>query len=81
MTYVLNPPTDQRSFHRGITWEKFKLIEQGFSESPGVRLFYYQGDLEIVAVSLSMKCLAASLECCWKPSFWNWRLNLRLPGP
>lgn len=51
MTYLLNLPADQRSFHKCIPWEKFKLIEQGFSESPGVKLFYYQGELEILAVS------------------------------
>ena len=50
MTYLLDTPTDQRSMHKGITWEKFKLIEQGFSESPGVKLFYYKGELEILAV-------------------------------
>jgi Uma2 family endonuclease len=51
MTYLLETPTDQRSMHQGIPWERFKLIEQGFSESPGVKLFYYNGELEILAVS------------------------------
>jgi Uma2 family endonuclease len=51
MTYLLNAITDQRSTYQGITWEHFKLIEQGFSQAPGVRLFYYRGALEIVAVS------------------------------
>jgi Uma2 family endonuclease len=51
MTYLLDTSTDQRSFHKGITWEKFKLIEQGFSDSPSVKLFYYKGELEILAVS------------------------------
>jgi Uma2 family endonuclease len=51
MTYLLDKPTDQRSIHKGISWEQFKLIERGFSESPGVKLFYYKGELEILAVS------------------------------
>ena len=51
MTYLLDKPTDQRSTHKGISWEQFKLIERGFSESPGVKLFYYKGELEILAVS------------------------------
>lgn len=51
MTYLLDKPNDQRSIHKGITWERFKLIEAGFSESPGVKLFYYRGELEIVTVS------------------------------
>lgn len=51
MTYLLDKPKDQRSIHKGITWDHFKLIEEGFSDSPGVKLFYYKGDLEILAVS------------------------------
>ena len=51
MAYLLDAPTDQRSTFSGITWERFKLIEQGFSQSPGVRLFYCDGALEIVTVS------------------------------
>lgn len=42
---------DQRFIHSGISWEQFKLIERGFSESPGIKLFYYKGQLEILAVS------------------------------
>jgi len=51
MTYLLDKPNDQRSIHKGITWKHFKLIEAGFSESLGVKLFYYKGELEIVTVS------------------------------
>lgn len=51
MAYLLDASTDQRSTFSGITWERFKLIEQGFSQSPGVRLFYCDGELEIVTVS------------------------------
>jgi Uma2 family endonuclease len=51
MANLLAAIDDQRSTYKGITWEHFKLIEQGFSQAPGIRLFYYQGALEIVAVS------------------------------
>lgn len=51
MAYALDSPTDQRSLYPGLTWEQFKRIEQGFHPSPGIRLFYYQGVLEIVTVS------------------------------
>ncbi len=51
MTYLLDKPTDQRSIYKSIDWEQFKLIEKGFSKSPGVKLFYYKGELEILAVS------------------------------
>jgi Uma2 family endonuclease len=51
MAYLLDRPTDQRSTYQSITWDQFKLIEQGFSQSPGIRLFYFKGLLETVTVS------------------------------
>ncbi len=51
MTQTLLRPLDQRFIHSGISWQRFKLIEQGFSGSPGIRLFYYRGEVEILAVS------------------------------
>lgn len=40
--------TDQRIIRSGRTWEQFKLIQKGFEGSPGVRLFYYNGTIEIL---------------------------------
>jgi hypothetical protein len=51
MAYLLDRPTDQRSTYPAISWDQFKLIEQGFSQSPGIRLFYFKGLLETVTVS------------------------------
>lgn len=51
MTVTLDKPKDQRLIHSGIDWQQFKLIEQGFSDSPGIRLFYFKGEVEILAVS------------------------------
>ncbi len=46
---VLNPERqDQYLVHSGITWEQFKLIQAGFDNSSGVRLFYYKGTIEIL---------------------------------
>ncbi|MBW4421907.1 MAG: Uma2 family endonuclease [Myxacorys californica WJT36-NPBG1] len=39
---------DQRIVHHGGTWEQFKHIQKGFEDSPGVRLFYYAGTVEIL---------------------------------
>ena len=44
---LLEQPTEQRIIYQGITWQQFKLIQAGFAESPGIRLFYYQGAIEI----------------------------------
>ncbi|MEG4533648.1 Uma2 family endonuclease [Microcoleus sp. D2_18a_D3] len=51
MIQTLEKPKDQRLVHSGIYWQQFKLIQQGFSDSPGIKLFYYNGEVEIVAVS------------------------------
>jgi len=47
MPPLLNKTTDQRIVHHG-TWEQFKFIQKGFDGSPGVRLFYYDGTIEIL---------------------------------
>jgi Uma2 family endonuclease len=47
MTQLLQKSTDQRIVIQG-TWEKFKLIQQGFEETPGAKLSYYQGTIEIL---------------------------------
>ncbi|MCY7278452.1 MAG: Uma2 family endonuclease [Phormidesmis sp. CAN_BIN44] len=43
-----NPIRDQRIVHHGRTWQQFKLIQEGFAESSGVRLFYYNSTIEIL---------------------------------
>ena len=39
---------DQRIVHHRRTWEQFKHIQKGFADSLGVRLFYYDGTMEIL---------------------------------
>ncbi len=48
MPPLLNKTTDQRIVHHG-TWEQFKFIQKGFEGSPEVRLFYYDGAIEILS--------------------------------
>ena len=38
---------DRHLIHHG-TWEQFKWIQKGFDGSPGVRLSYYDGAIEII---------------------------------
>lgn len=47
MPPLLDKTTDQRIVHQG-TWEQFKFIQKGFAGSPGVRLFYYEGAIDIL---------------------------------
>lgn len=51
MTQLLDKPTEQRFIQTGVSWESFKAIQSGFVDSPGVRLFYYEGELEILSTS------------------------------
>ena len=51
MTQLLDTPIEQRFIHTGVSWESFKAIQRGFTNSPGVRLFYYRGELEILSTS------------------------------
>jgi Uma2 family endonuclease len=46
---AVKPATaDQSIVCPGRSWEQFKLIQQGLEASPGVRLSYYEGIVEIV---------------------------------
>ena len=42
------PIHDQCMVHHGRTWEQFKHIQKGFEDCLGVRLFYYDGTIEIL---------------------------------
>ena len=42
------PLSDQRVVHYGRSWEQFKSIQTGFEQAPGVRLFYYDGTVEVL---------------------------------
>ena len=46
MTQLLVKTTDQRIVLQG-TWEKFKLMQQASEDSPGVRLAFYDGTIEV----------------------------------
>lgn len=50
MTQLLDT-IEQRFIQAGVSWESFKAIQTGFATSPNIRLFYYQGELEILATS------------------------------
>ncbi len=51
MIQTLSKPTDQRLTHSGVSWQQFQSIQDGFKDSPGIRLFYHKGEVEILAVS------------------------------
>ncbi len=51
MTYIVEQQKDQRLIHSGVNWHSFKSIQGGFVNSPGIQLFYYRGEVEILAVS------------------------------
>ena len=45
---LLTKAPDQRIVHHRRTWEQFKHIQSGFEGSSVVRLFYYNGTIEIL---------------------------------
>jgi Uma2 family endonuclease len=51
MVQSLSQSIDQQIVHHGRSWGQFKLIQKGFEDSPGVRLFYYNGTVEILMPS------------------------------
>ncbi|HBL10744.1 MAG TPA: hypothetical protein DD379_04940 [Cyanobacteria bacterium UBA11162] len=51
MTYTTDKPKAQRFVHSGMSWHQFKLLKQSFADSPGIRLAYYKGEVEILTVS------------------------------
>ncbi|RMF66856.1 MAG: Uma2 family endonuclease [Cyanobacteria bacterium J069] len=49
MTTAIAPPSiDQCIVLPGRTWKQFKLIQEGFENSSGVKLFYFNGTIEIL---------------------------------
>ncbi|NJL48004.1 MAG: Uma2 family endonuclease [Leptolyngbyaceae cyanobacterium SM2_5_2] len=51
MMQLLDRPSEQRFVQTGVSWASFKAIQSGFAGFPGVRLFYYEGELEILSTS------------------------------
>ncbi|MFB2835793.1 Uma2 family endonuclease [Floridanema evergladense] len=51
MAVKLDNTKDQRLVHSGMIWQQFKLLQESFADSPGIRLAYYKGEIEILTVS------------------------------
>jgi len=51
MTQIFLKSQEQRFLQSGINWQQFKSIQSGFAASPGVRLSYYRGEVELLSVS------------------------------
>jgi Uma2 family endonuclease len=45
---LLPKNADRQIVYSGIDWQKFKLIQAGFAEAPGIRLAYFNGTIEIL---------------------------------
>lgn len=52
MVQLTNHPTksDQHFTHSGMTWDGFKVLQSLF-EAPGVRVSYFQGEVELLTLS------------------------------
>ncbi|GAP95921.1 Uma2 family endonuclease [Leptolyngbya sp. NIES-2104] len=54
---------DQRIVHHGRTWRQFKLIQEGFENSPGVRLSFYAETIEILMPGQPHETFASIIGC------------------
>jgi Uma2 family endonuclease len=52
MVQLIEKTSDHLTLYPDRTWEQFKLIQKGLEGSPGVRLFYYDGTIEILMPGL-----------------------------
>lgn len=61
MTQLLEHKTEQRFVITGVTWIDFKAIQSGLANSPGIRLNYYQGELELLSTSSEHEIVKGNL--------------------
>ena len=47
--------------HAGLTWDQFKALQRAFSDSPGVRVAFYRGEVELLSVSPEHGIMAGNL--------------------
>lgn len=59
MTYTLKKT--QHFAHSGLSWQQFKALQQAFDDSPGVRVNYFDRDVEILTVSPQHGIIAENL--------------------
>ncbi len=44
------PQAEQHFIHAGVTWDGFKAMQAAL-DSPGLRMSYFQGEIELLTVS------------------------------
>ncbi|WP_008308895.1 Uma2 family endonuclease [Leptolyngbya sp. PCC 6406] len=47
--------------HSGLTWDQFKALQRAFADSPGVRVAFYRGEVELLSVSPEHGIIAGNL--------------------
>jgi Uma2 family endonuclease len=47
--------------HAGLSWGQFKALQAAFADSPGVRVSYYKGEVELLSVSPEHGIIAGNL--------------------
>ncbi|MCU0546561.1 MAG: Uma2 family endonuclease [Oscillatoriaceae cyanobacterium Prado104] len=61
---AVSAAAEQHFILHGLTWQQFKTIQASFEGVPNVRLFYWEGVLEIVTINKpheETRCLMAAL--------------------
>jgi len=75
MPEVVDQAAEQRLIRCNVTWEQFKLLQKGFEGTPGIRLSYSSGIVEIfmprrdhelfkkiIAILIEIFCIEKEIE-------------------
>ena len=66
MVQLLDQPIqDQRIIQSGRTWQQFKLIQEGFANSPGIKIFYYNDTIEILMPGREHEMFSTIIALLW----------------
>lgn len=67
---------DTVTVYHDRTWEQFKHIQTGLEGSPGVRLFYYEGVVEIFMPGQPHEIFKTIIGSLLEAFFFHWRIRV-----
>ncbi|NJL21979.1 MAG: Uma2 family endonuclease [Leptolyngbyaceae cyanobacterium SM1_3_5] len=79
MTQTLNKPKssqDKVTVYHDRTWEQFKHIQKGLEGAPGVRLSFYEGEVEIFMPGQPHELFKTIIGSLLEAFFLHWRIRV-----
>ncbi|MGI0491387.1 Uma2 family endonuclease [Alkalinema pantanalense CENA528] len=71
---------DIRTVQWGRTWEQFKHLQKGFENTRGVRLFYYNGTIEILMPGEAHELFKSIIGFLIETFLFNWGIEFKPTG-